>query len=92
MNEGVTCTSDLLESTIDVKEAFELIDVPLPSCFDLSKPYQSQMRTSSDDSLRCVSRIHSSFVLLFLLCLQSSYTLPRSYSLGTQVDSKLTLI
>jgi len=36
---------------------FEFVEVPLPACFDLSKPYQSEMKTSSNDSL------HSSFTL-----------------------------
>jgi len=38
----------------EVKETFEFVDIPLPACFDLTKPYQS---TSVNDSL------HSSFIL-----------------------------
>jgi hypothetical protein len=38
----------ILESIIEPKEIFEFIDVPLPACFDLSKPYQS---VSSNNSL-----------------------------------------
>ncbi len=41
---------DLIEPITNDNE-FEFVDVPLPACFDLSKPYQSEMKTSSNDSL-----------------------------------------
>jgi hypothetical protein len=41
---------DLIEPITNDNE-FEFVEVPLPACFDLSKPYQSEMKTSSNDSL-----------------------------------------
>jgi hypothetical protein len=46
--------TEVNKPTVEIKETFEFVDVPLPACFDLSKPYQS---TSTDNSL------HSSFIL-----------------------------
>ncbi|CAF1334234.1 unnamed protein product [Rotaria sp. Silwood1] len=49
---GSSTVTKLTNNTL--QEAFEVVNVPLPACFDLSKPYQL---TSSDSSLR------SSFIL-----------------------------
>ncbi|CAM4859019.1 unnamed protein product [Rotaria socialis] len=48
----IWCTIEVGSSTSnqsinEVKERFELVDVPLPSCFDLSKPYQAISSNSS---------------------------------------------
>jgi hypothetical protein len=42
------------KSVNEIKETFEFVDVPLPACFDLSKPYQSTLDNNS---------LHSSFIL-----------------------------
>ncbi|CAF4742761.1 unnamed protein product, partial [Rotaria sp. Silwood2] len=47
-------SSTVTKPTNTLKETFEVVDVPLPACFDLSKPYQL---TSSNSSSR------SSFIL-----------------------------
>ena len=45
------------------KETFEFVEIPLPACFDLSKPYQSEIITSSNNSLR----VSLFYVPIFLL-------------------------
>ncbi|CAF1161817.1 unnamed protein product [Adineta ricciae] len=44
---------------IEPKEAFELLDIPLPSCFDLTKPYQSTADSNSVRSSINFSRLNS---------------------------------
>ncbi|UJR33059.1 hypothetical protein I4U23_020518 [Adineta vaga] len=46
-----------IQTLVDESE-FEFIEVPLPACFDLSKPYQSIMQSSSS-----ASSLHSSYIL-----------------------------
>ena len=42
----------------EIREAFEFVDVPLPACFDLSKPFQSDSKlTSNASSLRVGSAL-----------------------------------
>ncbi len=36
-----------LEPLREIPETFELVDVPLPACFDLSKPYSPLSSTQS---------------------------------------------
>jgi hypothetical protein len=47
--------SPKVENSIEIMtnsfNEFEFIDVPLPACFDLSKPYQPDMKTSDSSSL-----------------------------------------
>ncbi|CAF0766785.1 unnamed protein product [Adineta steineri] len=50
VNQASVAIENKIEPIIDDNE-FEFIEVPLPACFDLSKPYQSLMKTSSDSSL-----------------------------------------
>ncbi|CAF1311770.1 unnamed protein product [Rotaria sordida] len=39
---------------------FDYVEVPLPDCFDLSKPYQSEMKTSTNSSIHSNSILHHS--------------------------------
>jgi len=59
----------ILESLIEPKEIFEFIDVPLPACFDLSKPYQS---VSSNNSLH-VNMFYFFIQFLFLYFSQALF-------------------
>ncbi|UJR14109.1 hypothetical protein I4U23_001105 [Adineta vaga] len=52
-------TTTVSQPIMEVKETFEFVDVPLPSCFDLSKPYNSSADSSSVRSSFSLSRFSS---------------------------------
>jgi hypothetical protein len=69
-----------IESITNSFNEFEFIEVPLPACFDLSKPYQPDMKTSDSSSLH-VNLFYSTHILYSLLFFQSSFIMSRSDSI-----------
>jgi hypothetical protein len=47
LDESITSSNSINE----LNEAFEFLEVPLPACFDLTKPYHTDMSTSGSTSL-----------------------------------------
>ena len=70
---GTVLESVMKTSTFDeIKEAFEFVDVPLPACFDLSKPFQVESKFTSNASSLRVCTLFLLFMVIHRVSVRSS--------------------